>query len=529
MELFVHPPKQPRPKIVAPSAGPPSFGPLIVGAAMALVVLAVALVLFVKNYLDAHPAVANVVGGLLIALVVALILSAIGGLVAGVRWAVGRAGMVKPDEHGIIPVSKKAIRASGYDLQTLPNAQRTAYARASRTAPDGVTSLSLSVPHAPTVDLLADAQTVEPEPIKHTFAELVRDAKVGPGRPLVIGYDEDDTLITGSWEDFYSAGVGGTQGQGKSNTAAHFIAQVLIAGGSVYLADPHMHNRQSLTRRLANMIDLLAEPPAEDPAPIAALCERIVGILNGRKKTGAEGPPLLLVIDEWTATLMDPNAQDAAKSIAASLALITTQGRKYGIYALLLGQRWSAKSAGGTEVRNTLSATVLHRMRTDEARMLTGLIGTSVPKDLSKLRPGECYVYTAQGDDYRLRIPFVDEAGIGELRRLVSAGRGGFAPVSDPVSDGFRPGFGRPPLRAVEVIPETGSETAGETALARWADVLDHSGDYLSKYVVAGIRKGRTIPQIIAELDEKAKTGDRRMLAQRAVAEIIRDGFGKEA
>lgn len=407
----------PQPGNIAPSRES-QYGPLILAASGSVLVVAVALVLFVGSYLHAHPAVSNFIGGLLIALVVMLIVGAIVGVAAGARWAWGRAGTVKPDEHGIIPVPRKALRESGLDLQTLPNAQRTAFARATRIIPEGTHTVTQAFPHGRAEEVV---DVVAPDAPKHTFAELVRDGKVGPGKPLAIGYDESDSLVTGSWEDFYSAGVGGTQGQGKSNTAAHFIAQVLIAGGTVYLADPHMRNRQSLTKRLASMIDLLAEPPSEDPGPIADLCRRIVDILSQRKSVGAEGPPLLLVIDEWTATLIDPNAKDAAKSISESLALITTQGRKFGIYALLLGQRWSAEAAGGTKVRNTLSATVVHRMRSDEARMLTGLIGSSVPRDLNTLRPGEAYVNTAQGDSMRLRFPQVDEAGIVELRRAVGA------------------------------------------------------------------------------------------------------------
>jgi len=95
-------------------------------------------------------------------------------------------------------------------------------------------------------------------------------------------------------------------------------------------------------------------------------------------------------VDEWTAL----QRGELGAEIASVVEAVTQEGRKLEIDALLNGQRWSSTRGGGNDLRNTLTSAFVHRMRPEDARMLTGLRAEQLPKDMLQLAPGECYVQT---------------------------------------------------------------------------------------------------------------------------------------
>lgn len=533
---------------------PPFSTSGIVAVAAAVLLVAVG----VQQFWTRNPTPGDKIVALLWILLAVVILAVIGlvlgGGVAGVVKMWNKATTVQPDERGALPVHARTIRTTDVALRSLNAMQRTELARASRAIPDGVHTVTSAIPNTATLELVEDAEIVEAQRVVPTFSDLVRSHKVGPGQPLVIGYDGDGELVVGSWEDFYSMGVGGIPGSGKSNTAVHFIAQVLAADGEVYLWDPNKGNRQSLANRLGPMADLLADAIAKSHEEGLALVRKFHGDLQERKRIDderdrlgqpeIEWPPSLLVVDEFTIVMKKEQSRlsvleskdrktEEVRGLQGLLGDVNLEGRKYGKYALYLGQIWSAAATGGGDMRDALGASIVHKSRQAQARMLSGALGAEMPRDIFDLQKGECYVFTSTGEQWRVQIPLVDAQGVADLRKLVAAGgaRPVSAVVSEAVSSGFRDSRNHPVLKAVPVLAEIGPKPEPKPGpdLVWWADATDHSPEYLRRMVRKLVGTDRLgLPAAIRQIDPKATGGDRYTKALAAATEIIREGLGGE-
>ncbi len=110
---------------------------------------------------------------------------------------------------------------------------------------------------------------------------------------------------------------------------------------------------------------------------------------------------LIVVIDEWTSILRGFGVE----LLLDRLEDLSQQGRKYGVAMVLLAQSWSAGAVGSSQLRNPLPTSIVHRMRRDEARMLTGLPAEALPLDVHALEPGEAYIVGVDGPPARIRVP----------------------------------------------------------------------------------------------------------------------------
>lgn len=424
----------------------------------------------------------------------------------------------RPDSAGRLPVPVALLPELGasslgaYHLTQLEAARR----------PNVPHSLNYHAPHY-RGELGGNAlpALAEPAAVVPSFGELLSAGRIGPGQPLCLGVDLDEGApIWGDWRDLYSAGLGGKQGSGKSWTAASLIAQSLLGGARVIIGDPHSGDAESLLTRLGPLLphcELIAEEPATIlEAARYAQDEFKRRRLAAQEKRPHDRRPVILVIDEWTSLLRG----GMAATLPDILSDLTQEGRKYGVNALLLAQRWEAAAAGGSDVRNTLTAHYAHRMRGDELRMMTGMRAAALPGDPLELQPGQSYLFDTRGNVRKVATPLMNESDLGRVAAMLAGGAAAPAASGAPASGkiiGFRP-------RLVGGAAEGANGGADAAPLRGQQDAEKLTPE--EARVVAAFLDGKSPSDLAAELAGGKKSGDAYAQAARRVADILRRALG---
>jgi hypothetical protein len=130
---------------------------------------------------------------------------------------------------------------------------------------------------------------------------------------------------------------------------------------SIYVLDIHYPDQQSLGVRIER-----EGIPVKVYSDIDSIEQHLSELRDG-----------VTVIDEYTSLLRQK------PTLKGRVLDYVQQGRKYGCYIWIIGQHWSSKSVGGTEIRDNLVAFAALRQRVKDGRMGTGI--TDIP-DTGKLR-----------------------------------------------------------------------------------------------------------------------------------------------
>lgn len=374
----------------------------------------------------------------------------------------------------------------------------------------------------PVAEIEAPAQLPSPIP---TFAQLLDAGRIGPNRPLLLGFDAaTGQAIEGSWERLYTAGIGGLQGSGKTWAAVFLLAQSTLQGGKLIICDPHAGDEQSLASRLAPLSSALLCDVASDDKSILAALKLADSKLQGRKNGTIAGRwPIVLAIDEWLALRRGKLADELPPLVEG----FSTEGRKLGCYALLLAQRWNVSAIG--EFRNTLASSYVYRMRPAEVRMMTGLLGDDVPTDTLALAPGECYLLDTRGDCRKVIIPQMTPADIARVGDLLAELN---RPPKPPI--GYRlpptqPLPGLAPAASSEAAPRSGGEVAIEAAPSRATSKPSGSGGGHTPEqarALALFRGGMGISEVVKEV-WNVKGGTQFQQRAAELNELIRSQMGE--
>jgi hypothetical protein len=254
-------------------------------------------------------------------------------------------------------------------------------------------------------------------------------------------------------------------------------AQSAMLGARFVAFDPHAQaTDDSLAATLAPLASLFMAPPASDDESMTALLKMLWGELDARKHGGV-CPPWIIAADEWTA-LMRRSA--VASDLSHLVEAIAQEGRKFHMFALLIGQNWTVDAAGGSNVRDVLTASYIHRTRSKVARLLApGIDGTEV----YNLPVGHAFLDQTNGERVKVVVPNTTAADLKEVgRRLGSDGSGSEA------WEVIRP------ARALEVVKEETAPIASTAAIA--SEPLDER----ATEVRAMIKDGKTATEIITAL-----------------------------
>ena len=252
--------------------------------------------------------------------------------------------------------------------------------------------------HAPEVET---ALTSPPALPVQDFWQLFTGGQL-PQQGFLLGHSlEDGEPINADWRNLYSALIGGQSGSGKSTLIRGILAQSALQGGRFVVLDKHAGaGDESLADSLTPLRRLmLVEPASTDRQMMDAL--RYVSDVGHQRLAGMDKDksPVILVVDETTALLQ---RSDVADYLTQVLGEISQETRKVGVYALCIGQIFTADVMRST-VRNAFVSFLSCRARRDVARVMSGnnLFGQAA----EQLTTGQAVWQTPGGEVHRLAVP----------------------------------------------------------------------------------------------------------------------------
>lgn len=188
-------------------------------------------------------------------------------------------------------------------------------------------------------------------------------------------------------------GLGGVQGQGKTNTAAWLLAQAAAAGATLFIADPHHGDADSLSARIAPFSGAV-QRIAVSAAEINKLIVMVWRIYDQRCKDPAQGDrPVVFWIDEFLELMLRQQLSDEALT---ALGVLGGGGRKKHIFGGLNSTNWSATALGprAQTIRQGMTHTIVHRCSQDTAKFLLPPGGHAA--QAMTLAPGQALFFGGQ-------------------------------------------------------------------------------------------------------------------------------------
>lgn len=211
----------------------------------------------------------------------------------------------------------------------------------------------------------------------------------------LVGFDPSGKpVLSPGWDAWIHAAIAGLSRSGKTNTARLMLAQAASRGMRLAVFDPHATHPDGLGNGLDEWPALLA-PVASTAAAMLELARQIDGWLN----SGGNGGETLIVIDEWTRLFDGGVSPDVRDALARAAAGLVTSGAKFGLHLAVIGQGWTVDAA--THVRDGLQMAYLHKLRPDQARLVTN---SRPPATTDALPTGQAYLWH-EGEWQRVGLP----------------------------------------------------------------------------------------------------------------------------
>jgi hypothetical protein len=265
---------------------------------------------------------------------------------------------------------------------------------------------------------------VEEETGVPSFRKLLEDGviqRAAKKGQMILGY-VDGVARYGSWLDLYSCGVGGVSGTGKTTTVRFLLYQMIMGGGHLIMIDPHIGDEEeSLAaefRAFTQNVHLY--PPCNDDEKEVLKRVKFLHAEYLARKKGLKGPPILFVLDEYNA-LVRSLSETTVKALADLLLAIAQEGRKFGLFAMIIAQRWSENDLGGKNygaaIRSSLSSRICHRF-TDEDQAKR-FIGSKYGVKSLELQKGHHFYRDTEGGIKETVTPYTVQADGEVIRGLL--------------------------------------------------------------------------------------------------------------
>lgn len=254
--------------------------------------------------------------------------------------------------------------------------------------------------------------------------ELLKTGFLG-GADLLLGFHLDGTPRYGMWDDLRTFVVAGKSRSGKSVTMVFFILQAVLAGATVYVADPHYKKKDGLLKVLEALIPWLIVARTQEE--IIALAKQFTKEMQDRETGVSQNKnPCLFVVDEWTKLLRDLAPFEVEIMVEVFLNCAEAWAAFEG-YSMIGGHEWTARESGGKRgaaLRKNTHAAFVHRLDSDYAKfLLQGSKGKKAANGAPNLPRGHAHLQDSEGELDYLVIPYYGakfEAVIEVSQMLVS-------------------------------------------------------------------------------------------------------------
>lgn len=251
-----------------------------------------------------------------------------------------------------------------------------------------------------------------------TFASLLQNKELAPGKPLILGYSEGQPQHR-TIQNLKAMAVAGWQGSGKTLSTAYIIASaVLCCDAQVYVVDPHKGHDEGLYANIqpldqAGLIQVVN--PFYMPKLINTLAQTLERRLNG---TESSTQPILLVIDELARLAKSDCFDDLIKFIERC----TEETRKSNITFIGCSQKWTARHfKGRADIRACMNSALVHKTKPSQADLL---LEDSQDKKLVKQleKPGDAILMTDYAGPDVVQMPFCSVQDMHSVVKMVGNG-----------------------------------------------------------------------------------------------------------
>jgi DNA segregation ATPase FtsK/SpoIIIE-like protein len=230
-----------------------------------------------------------------------------------------------------------------------------------------------------------------------------------PNGTILIGTDTRERSVYRSWAQLKSVLILGLAGLGKSSTASWLVAQAIRDGASIVLIDKHGRSDESLTAMLAPFESFFVRPPAYRPDDAFKNAQFVSQELESRIEGDTScDAPLVLVIDEFSDIMRQIKQggqwKETGQELASLIEEINTQGRKYNVFVIAIGQITNASRSGGTEIRDLFNTRMLHAMRETQAQMVL----PEYKQQVARLEKGQIFLDMEGRDEpFMVQVPLL--------------------------------------------------------------------------------------------------------------------------
>ena len=167
--------------------------------------------------------------------------------------------------------------------------------------------------------------------------------------------------------------------------------------------------------------------------------------------------------------------------------MIAQEYRKVGVYALCLGQIWTASRTGGDSgMRDSFASALVCKMKRSQARML---VPTEVAREVEILNIGQAILWKTSGDFARLAIPNCTQADIEIVANRVF-------PAKNNTSVKALPTLGSSPSG---VLPESFQDDGLEVVGKDFGSGVEVIMDAKAQRAISMFLSGKTMHEILTQ------------------------------